>query len=290
MKHAFLGIALSLLGLGAAAVAAETSPAPLRVVASFHPIAVATLNIVGRAPGVTVISMAHDQTGCLHDYQMTTGDMVTLSSADVFVINGAGMESFLDKARRQAPRLKVIDASRGIDLLRDGGEPNAHVWVSLSRHMRQVANIAAGLAAADPARAGIYGENAATYTNRLEALRRRMQAGLAGLPSRKIVTFHEAFPYFAEEFNLQIVTVIAREPGSEPSGRELAETIQAIRRTGVRALFAEPQYSAKVATTIARETGATVHMLDPVASGPLTPDAYIEAMEKNLAVLQNALR
>ncbi len=282
---------LSLLCLGVAvARAADPAPATLRVVASFHPMAVATLNVVGRAPGVTVVSMAREQTGCLHDYQMTTEDMVTLTSADVFVINGAGMESFLDKATRQAPRMKVIDASRGIDLLRDDGEPNAHVWVSVSRHIRQVANIANGLAAADPARGDVYLANAAAYTNRLGDLHRRMQAGLADLRSRDIVTFHEAFPYFAEEFNLHIVAVIAREPGSEPSGREMAEMIRTIRRTGVKALFAEPQYSAKVAATLARETGASVYLLDPVVTGPLTPDAYIDAMDKNLAILRQALQ
>jgi zinc transport system substrate-binding protein len=290
MKHECLTVGLCVLWLGAAAHAAEPGPAPLRVVASFHPMAVATLNVVGQTPGVTVVSLAREQTGCLHDYQMTTEDMVTLASADVFVINGAGMEAFLDKATRQAPRMKVVDASRGIALRRDDGEPNAHVWVSVLRHIRQVANIANGLAAADPARAAVYLENAAAYTNRLGDLHRRMQAGLAGLRSREIVTFHEAFPYFAEEFNLRIVAVIAREPGSEPSGREMAETIRAVRRTGVKALFAEPQYSPKVAATLARETGATVHWLDPVVTGPLRPDAYIEAMEKNLAVLQQALQ
>lgn len=291
MKHRSLKLGLSLLWLSTVAWAADTTtPTPLRVVASFHPIAIATLNVVGHAPGVTVVSMAREQTGCLHDYQMTTRDMVTLTSADVFVINGAGMETFLDKATRQAPRMKVIDASRGIDLLSEDGKPNPHVWVSVSRHIQQVATIAAGLAAADPARAALYRENAAAYTNRLGDLHRRMQAGLADLRSRDMVTFHEAFPYLADEFNLHIVTVIARDPGSEPNGRELVETIQTIRRTGVKALFAEPQYSAKVAATIARETGATVYMLDPVVTGPLAPDAYIQAMEKNLATLQQALR
>ncbi len=279
----------------AALVAAGTSRAGeartnLNVVASFYPIYVATLNVVGHNPGVSVSSMAQPTAGCLHDYQMRTDDMVALSAADVFVVNGAGMEAFLDKAVRQAPRMTVIDASRGIDLLRDGGQPNPHVWVSIARHMQQVANIAAGLAAADPGRAERYRQNAAVYTNRLAALRVRMQAGLKDLKTRDIVTFHEAFPYFAEEFGLRIVATIAREPGSEPSGRELARTIQAVRRAGVKALFAEPQYAPRVAETIARETGATVYVLDPAVTGPASPNAYIEIMEKNLAELQRALK
>ena len=113
-----------------------------------------------------------------------------------------------------------------------------------------------------------------------------MQAGLKDLKTRDIVTFHEAFPYFAEEFGLHIVATIARDPGSEPSARELAGTIQAVRRAGVKALFAEPQYSPRVA----RETGATVYVLDPAVTGPASPNAYIDILEKNLVELQKALK
>ena len=291
MTHRRFIVAALTVGLLTTGVRAAQEPSTnLHVVASFYPIYIATLNIVGQTPGVTVTSMAQPTAGCLHDYQLSTDDMVTLSSADVFVINGAGMEAFLDKAARQAPRMKTIDASRGIELLREGAAINPHVWVSVSRHMQQVANIAAGLAVADPGRAGLYRQNAAAYTNRLEALRVRMQAGLKDLRSRDIVTFHEAFPYFADEFGLRIVATIAREPGSEPSGRELARTIQAVRKAGVKALFAEPQYSSRVAATIARETGATVYVLDPAVTGPASPHAYADIMEKNLLELQQKVQ
>jgi len=287
-RYIAAALTVGLLTIGVRA--AQEPSTNLNVVASFYPIYIATLNVVGQTPGVTVTSMAQPTVGCLHDYQLSTDDMVTLSSADIFVINGAGMEAFLDKAVRQAPRMKTIDASRGIDLLRDGAAVNPHVWVSVSRHMQQVANIAAGLAAADPGRAEHYLQNAAAYTKRLEALRVRMQVGLKDLKSRDIVTFHEAFPYFADEFRLRIVATIAREPGSEPSGRELARTVQAVRKAGVKALFAEPQYSPRVATTIARETGATVYVLDPAVTGPASPHSYVDIMEKNLVELQRALK
>ena len=87
---------------------AQESRTNLRVVASFYPIYIATLNVVGQAPGVSVTSMAPPMAGCLHDYQLSTDDMVTLSSADVFVINGAGMEAFLDNAARYATRMTTI--------------------------------------------------------------------------------------------------------------------------------------------------------------------------------------
>jgi zinc transport system substrate-binding protein len=104
----------------------------------------------------------------------------------------------------------------------------------------------------------------------------------------QIVTFHEAFPYFAREFGFSIAGVIEREPGSEPGARELADTITFIRKNPKALLFAEPQYPAKIADVIARETGSRVRMLDPAVTGPSDRDAYIRIMEKNLKVLREA--
>jgi zinc transport system substrate-binding protein len=88
--------------------------------------------------------------------------------------------------------------------------------------------------------------------------------------------------------------VIAREPGTEPSARELADTISLVRERKVKALFAEPQFADKSAQVISRETGVKVYELDPVVTGPSEPSeargAYLRAMEKNLGVLQEALR
>lgn len=91
-----------------------------------------------------------------------------------------------------------------------------------------------------------------------------MHRELDGLPNRDIVTFHEAFPYFAEEFDLNIVEVVNREPDSQPSARELADTIRLIRETGVKSVFAEPQYSQSAAQVISKESGATfIHWTQP---------------------------
>jgi zinc transport system substrate-binding protein len=262
----------------------------LRIVASFYPIYLATLNVAGGIDGVEVVNLARPSAGCLHDYQLTPADLGLLARASVLVINGAGMESFLDKARRQAPGLRIINASEGIRLLPGREGENPHVWLSLSNALAQAQNIAGGLARLDPAHAPRYEQNAAAYCRKLEALRERLRAGLRDIRVREIVTFHEAFSYFAEEYNLKVVAVIAREPGSEPSARELAELIGTVKKTGVKALFAEPQYSAKAAETIARETGAKVHSLDPVVTGPLKADAYLTIMDQNLFELRKALQ
>lgn len=265
----------------------------LNVVTSFYPVYIATINITKDISGVTVTNMTEPQTGCLHDYSLRPADMIMLEKADVFVINGAGMESFLDDVIRQREDLKVIEASKGIALLKDErGEENPHVWVSVTNAVAYVNSIAAQLSETDRANEEQYSSNAAAYVQKLTDLKDAMHSALDGLKSRDIITFHEAFPYFAQEFDLNIAAVVEREPGSEPVPKELAEIIDMITQTGIKALFAEPQYSSKAAETIARDTGTKVYTLDPVVTGEAVPDAsdaYIVAMRKNMETLVEAL-
>jgi len=263
----------------------------LTIVTSFYPMYIATINIAKDISGVKVINMTPPVTGCLHDYQLKPDDLKILGEAQIFVVNGAGMESFMDKVVEQLPQLKTVDASKGIPLIKGDGEEgdNPHIWVSVSDAIRQVKNIGLQLAALDPSHAAQYSANAIAYADKLEALRAEMHQALDGAKKRDIITFHEAFPYFAREFNLNIAAVIEREPGSEPGAAELAAAIETVRKSKIKALFAEPQYPAKAAETIARETGATVFILDPVVTGPMEPDAYIKIMKSNLKILEEAL-
>lgn len=262
------------------------------IVTSFYPMYILTSNIADGIEDVEVVNMTEPQTGCLHDYQLVPADLKVLEKADIFVINGAGMESFLEKVISQLPDLTIIEAAKGIDLLKDeNGEENPHVWVSISGAIQEVKNITNGLIAADPANEASYRKNSEKYIARLEALKQSMHDALKDIRTRDIVTFHEAFPYFAQEFDLNIVSVIEREPGSEPSAGELAEIIQIINDTQVKVLFTEPQYSPKAAESIAAQTGARIYVLDPIVTGPKDAelDSYERAMKENLDVLIEAL-
>ena len=263
---------------------------PLRVVTSFYPVYVAMLNVSAGVPGVEVHNLTSPHIGCLHDYQLTAGDVRQLADADLLLANGAGMETFLGKVKEQSPSLRVVEVSEGIPLM-DG---NPHVWVSFEGASRQVDNIAEALALASPEKADTFRANAETYKAALAALDEKMKSSLAPYAGTPIVTFHQAFPYFARDYKLDLVGVIAREPGTEPSARELADTISLVRERKVKALFAEPQFPDKSAQVISRETGVKVYELDPVVTGPSEPSeargAYLRAMEKNLGVLQEALR
>ena len=289
----------------------------LNIVTSFYPLYISTINITKDIPNVTVTNMTKSQTGCLHDYQLTPQDLKTLENADILVINGAGMESFLNGIISQYPNLEIVDATKGLSLLEDDThshddhdhdhdtedehsedddhdhEYNAHVWVSVTGNIDEVKNISSQLENLNPENKEAYESNTNTYVAKLEDLKNEMHEELDNLPNRDIITFHEAFPYFAEEFNLNIAGIIEIEPDSEPSAKEIEEIINTVKEKNIRALFTEPQYSSKVAETIATETGATVYELDPIVTGDSNPDAYddyINKMKKNLDVLKEALK
>ena len=289
-----LVLSVALVGCGGTDKSAEKKTAePFRIVTSFYPMYVATINITDGVDGVEVYNMTKPQTGCLHDYQLMTEDMKTLEKADAFVINGAGMEDFMDKVTEQQKKLKVIDASRGIELIHDEEGDNPHVWLSVTDAITQVRNIADQLKEADPVHAAQYEKNAAAYIEKLTSLKSEMHAALDNVPHKDIVTFHEAFPYFAQEFKLNIIGVVEREPGTEPTPTELQETIEQVNALPSKVLFTEPQYSPAAAETIARETGAKIYTLDPVVTGEATPaakNAYIDTMKNNMKTLQEALK
>lgn len=264
----------------------------IRILSSFYPMHIITENLVNGIPNISVGNLTPPQTGCLHDYQLKPDDLVTMQNADYFVVNGAGMESFLDKVVSQYPNMKIISASDNLPLLTNAadGETNPHLFVSVSAYIEQVKNVASQLSALDTLHTKQIMANADIYLKKLADLKTRMHSVLDSIPNKNIVTFHEAFPYFAKEFNLNIAAIIEREPGSEPSAGELTETIKIIKAAKVKALFSEPQYSAKAAETIARETGLKVYTLDPAVNGEDDIDAYIKIMDKNLSILKEALK
>ena len=280
----------------------------LTIVTSFYPIYLHVLNITKDIPEIEVINMTQPQTGCLHDYQLTPNDLKTLDRADIFVINGGGMESFIDKAVSQLPKLAVIDASEKIDFIHEDDhdenghsneedghdhDVNPHVWVSVTGAINQVAQITERLGSLDPNHKKEYDDNGNAYIEKLEALSSEMHAVLDHMSNKNIVTFHEAFPYFAQEFGLNIIGTIVTEPGSEPSAKDLEKIIEDIEKNDVKAVFAEPQYESKAADVIAKEAGVKLYTLDPVVTGESSQDQinqYLIIMRENLKTLEEALR
>ena len=264
------------------------------IVTSFFPVYVDVANITKGIDGVRVVNMTQPQTGCLHDYRLTADDMRLLATADAFVINGGGMENFLANVAKELPNLTVIDAAKTerIVMLKDTDGDNPHVWMSITYALAQVKEITARLCEVDAAHADAYRKNALDYCMALEKLREEMHAELDDLPNKDVVTFHEAFPYFAREFKLNVVGVIEHEPGEDPSPKEIAAIVQTVNNLSTKVLFTEPQYSPTAAETIAAETGAKIYTLDPIVTGDADEtalNAYCERMRQNAATLKAAL-
>lgn len=290
MGHPFVLLVLVILFSTGRVSAAVSKPHEIRVLTSFYPMHIMAMNVLKDVKGIALVNLAPPTAGCLHDYALTPGDMRKLEKADILIANGADMESYLVKVSKRYPRIRTVELARGIPLIQGEGGPNSHVWVSIGNAITQVKNLSQFMSRVDPGNAPLYEKNGREYSARLETLRREMHDGLDGYRGMPIVTFHEAFPYFADEFGLKIVGVIEREPGSAPNARELADTVRIIKELRVKALFSEPQYPTAAADTIARETGIRLHLLDPAVTGPATLDAYIDTMRKNLATLKDALK
>ena len=129
-----------------------------KVVASFYPMYIMARNVVKDVPGITVTNLTPPMTGCLHDYAITTNDMKKLVDADIFVANGAGMESFLNRILSQYPKVKIFQLAEGIQLIKGNGSEgdNPHLWVSVSYAIKEVKNLDADMEQADPAHAEFY--------------------------------------------------------------------------------------------------------------------------------------
>ncbi|MBI5846274.1 MAG: zinc ABC transporter substrate-binding protein [Deltaproteobacteria bacterium] len=284
------------------AASAVAGPRPLKVLCSTYPMYVFTSSVAKGSAGVSVDLMLPSALGCPHDYVLTPKDMRKLAEADVLVINGLGMEEFLDASLKKAkPKLKIIDTSAGqkgiLRLMGDDGQGhhhggfNPHLFSSPKRAAQMVKALGESLAALDGKNSSLYRKNAAFWHGRLSGLAASYARAAAAFPNRRIVTQHAVFDYLAEDCGLAIVAVVEDEPGQEPSASDMLEIVKAIRAKKAAALFTEPQYPAKVGETIAREAGIPVAALDPVANGPDGADIshYEAAMQKNLGILKSVL-
>ena len=136
MLFAILVAGMGLTGWYVSQTQEQTDGQELTVVTSFYPMYIAAENVIGDADGVRLENLSEPQTGCLHDFQLTPEDMVLLSKADVFIINGGGIENFLSEVASRYPNLTIIEAGEGIEM---SGE-NAHLWMDTENYHKQLQN------------------------------------------------------------------------------------------------------------------------------------------------------
>jgi zinc transport system substrate-binding protein len=287
-------LSLVLFGLTACAGGANPSPArdeKLLVAASIAPLADFARQVGGDHVGVITLVPPGASP---HTFEPIPSQVAQMARARVLVLNGVGLEYWADRLVEGVdnPKLAVVDTSQGIDILeRDGDRPggNPHIWLDPQNAIVQVGHIRDALIRADPAHADDYRANAERYINDLRTLDQEIADEVATWSNREFIAFHPAWVYFARRYGLKQAAVIEVAPGREPSPAEVARIIETAKRIGAKAIFAEPQFSAKAAQTLAEETGTQVLFLDPLGSSLRDP-CYLNLMRYNVDQMANALR
>lgn len=275
----------------------------LTVVTSFYPVYLLAQAVIEGAEGVELKNMAQPQTGCLHDYELTISDMKLLEGADVLIINGGGMESFLEQAVERYPDLQVVDTSVGIALLEEeehhhheeetaeehaahgDHEGNPHIWLSPARAAEQVEHISAALCELDGAEKEIFEKNAENFRTEAEALLE--QAVAIGIPEGEhSAVFHEGFAYFAELFRMENVFSVFADEYQMPSAKELTEAAEEAKGHGIRFFLTADDSGRIYGETLAAEVDEEIVLLDPLTTAEEETLSYIERMEKNIEAVE----
>ena len=298
----------------------------LTVVTSFYPMYIAALNIVDGVEGVRLENLSEPQTGCLHDFQLTPEDMKLLSTADVFVINGGGIESFMSDVAKAYPKLDVVEACEDVALLseddadsdhdhdhdadtesdsdhdhdheadaesdsahdHDHGDENAHAWMSVPRYRTMVQTIASRLAEKDAKHADEYYANAKAYDAKLAVLEEKINSIKSLTNGQNIIIFHEAYAYVADDFSMNACYLLDLDEERSVSAGEIKQVIGAIKDDGVSVILAEEFYGKSMGDTVSRETDVHVIYIDPLNRGEYDKDSYLYGMEHNIELIKEA--
>jgi zinc/manganese transport system substrate-binding protein len=266
------------------------------LVASFSVLADLCSNVGGDRIAVTSLVGPN---GDAHVYQPSPADGKSLAAATLVVVNGLGLEGWMDRLiKASGSKAPVIVATKGIkqrQMVEDGHRIlDPHAWQSVANAKIYVANIEAGLAAADPDGASIYAANAKAYQSKLDMLEDEVKKAIQAIPKerRRIITTHDAFGYFGAAYDFQFIAPQGVSTEAEPSARDVAKIIRQIKAEKIPAVFLENVTDARMVQTIAQESGATIggtlfsDALSP-ADGPAT--TYFDMMRHNVKQLSKAL-
>ncbi|MCJ2089315.1 metal ABC transporter substrate-binding protein [Methylobacterium sp. E-005] len=306
LARVLIGLAILTLNVGIAGPASAASDAsPVRAVASFS-----ILGDLVRAVGGerVVVSTLVGPNSDAHGFSPTPADARKLAEADIVVVNGLGLEGWLDRLiRASGTHAPVVVASAGVKPIlaenehaRGAGHAHGdraadpHAWQSIANVRIYVANIRDGLVKVDPARADAYREAASAYIAELDVLEREVRTTIDGIPPerRRIITTHDAFGYFAASYGLQFLAPQGISTDSEASPRDVAEIIRQIRRDQIPAVFLENISDPRQMEQIGRESGARIggKVYSDALSGPDgKAPTYLDMMRANLRAFAAAL-
>ncbi|OGO09764.1 MAG: hypothetical protein A3K46_02425 [Chloroflexi bacterium RBG_13_60_9] len=238
-----------------------------------------------------------------HEFEPTPQDLVAVAESDLLIVNGGGLEGWLDAALRNIGGSRVVvSASSGLPS-RPGSSGSAspeidpHFWLNPLLVKTYVANILEGFIRIDPAGESTFRKNAQAYNAALEDLDRWIETQVALVPAgrRILITNHESLGYFADRYGFTILGAIfpSVSPDAQPSASEVAALIQKIQAVGAKAIFLEAGANTQLADQIAQEAGCRVvtnlytHSLTPPGGAAST---YLDLMRYDVTIIIEALR
>ena len=267
------------------------------IMTSCNPMYIACMNIADGIDGVVVENLSQPTTGCLHDYTLTAEDMKNLSHADVLVVNGGGMEGYLDDVIEAYPGLTIIDSMDG-DILFEGDsnayfealeelrEENSHAWLSYTSFESQIDAIYQGLASIDPNHKDEYLENTDRYLNTLyDELYSAITDLRSDLEGQPVVILHEAYEYIACDLGMEVVGIMDLDEERQVSAGEVSDLIDTIVENDVKIVFAEEDYGSDMGALIEEQTDAKVIYLETLIHGTYEADSYEKIMSENYELI-----
>ncbi|MCC5640253.1 zinc ABC transporter substrate-binding protein [Nostoc sp. CHAB 5844] len=284
---------------------ASQSSVKTKVVTTFLPIYLLTKAVAGDAAEVEILVPPGME---VHEYQATPDNVKAIATANILVKNGLGLEEFLENTVKNAQNSQLVEiyASKGIKPLNEISPVettvktekdhdhehtigNPHVWLDPVLAKQQVMNIRDGLIAADPKNQATYTANAAAYIQELEKLNSEFQQDLQKKPNCTFVTFHDAYPYLAQRYNLKQVAVV-QIPEDQLSPTDIQTVVNTVKKYKVKALFSEPGVDNKLLKSLSQDLNLKLQTLDSLETGDTDPQYYFQAMRLNLQTLESACK
>ncbi len=250
-------------------------------IASFFPLYEFTKEIGREKADVTLLVPSGVEP---HDWEPTIKDLQLMLQADVIIINGIGFENWIDNIDSVNSDVKVVDTSVGISIL----ESDPHIWLNPVMAQKQIENIVDSLSKVDPLNEKYYKQNGISYIKKLKELDNKISYELSSC-KKDFIAFHNAFSYFANQYDLNQHTVLkSNEPHEEPTAKSLENIINLARDLDSNVIFTEEAVDKRTSQIVANEIGAKVLTLSPLEIGDSQTD-YIKKMEENLLHLKEAL-
>ncbi len=286
---ATLVLCMSLAAVACGGSGAGGDDGKVGVVAGFYPLAEAAARVGGDRVAVTNLTPAGAEP---HDLELGSSDIDRIEDAAVVLYLGRGFQPAVEEAARRAEG-EVVDLLAPQSGVAEQATDDPHVWLDPRLMARIGERVRTALTQADPAGRAVYDANAAAYASEIDAVDAAYRQGLAECDRRVIVTSHDAFGHLARRYGLTQEAITGLSPESEPDPERLSELAAKVRSEGVTTIFYETLVSPRVAQTLARETGATTAVLDPIEGLSEAEQAegrtWAAAMTDNLSALRTAL-